>query len=216
MNEVPNRRRYNAPHRTAKAAATRRAILDAARKLFVAKGITETTVAAIAAEAGVSAPMVYASFRSKAGLLVALLDDLERIVGAAEYADTIEAATRADDKLQLIVGFHCDLFEGALDVIAVAHHSSADPVVRAFVDEGEGRRRRACEQWVRGFQDMGALRPGLHPSTAVDVLWVHTGFELYAAFVLGCGWPRTRVEGWLVATLGTLLFGRRASETARR
>lgn len=201
------RRGYDAPRRRAKAAATRQSVLDAARRLFVEAGIVETTVATIAAEAGVSSPTVYAVFGSKAGVLVALLDDLERAAGAASYMEAIDAASDARERLGQIVAFHCRLFETALDVILLAQTSSADPRVRPFVEEGDRRRRAACERWVAGFQSAGDLRPGLDAATAVDLLWVHCSPEVYAGFVVGCGWDRERFEAWATGTLRALLLG---------
>jgi AcrR family transcriptional regulator len=51
--------------------ATRRAILDAARGIFAGHGYTQTTIRAVAAEAGIDASMVMRYFGSKAGLFAA-------------------------------------------------------------------------------------------------------------------------------------------------
>lgn len=51
---VRPRRRYDSPRRREQAEATRRDILEAARRLFEAHGYAATTMAAIAAEAGVA------------------------------------------------------------------------------------------------------------------------------------------------------------------
>jgi AcrR family transcriptional regulator len=48
--------------------ATRRAILDAARAIFASHGYEQTTIRAVAAEAGIDASMVMRYFGSKAGL----------------------------------------------------------------------------------------------------------------------------------------------------
>src|SRR6202048_3214175 len=60
--------------RRPKAQATRRRILDAARRLFVERGYVATTIEAIAGEAGVAVPTVYLAFGTKRALLVELLD----------------------------------------------------------------------------------------------------------------------------------------------
>jgi AcrR family transcriptional regulator len=51
--------------------ATRRAILDAARSIFASHGYEQTTIRAVAAEAGIDASMVMRYFGSKAGLFAA-------------------------------------------------------------------------------------------------------------------------------------------------
>jgi AcrR family transcriptional regulator len=50
---------------------TRRAILDAARAIFASRGYEQTTIRAVAAEAGIDASMVMRYFGSKAGLFTA-------------------------------------------------------------------------------------------------------------------------------------------------
>ena len=50
---------------------TRRAILRAARALFAARGYEQTTIRAVAAQAGIDASMVMRYFQSKAGLFTA-------------------------------------------------------------------------------------------------------------------------------------------------
>lgn len=181
-------------------------MLEAARELFVSSGFSQTTIEAIAATAGVSPQTVYGVFGSKASLLLALLDELERTVDARGYAASIDAAGDAGDQLRLIVEFHCELFHRGLDLIELARRSSADPSVGQFVDEGHRRRRAACERWVASWHEHRALRPDVDLRTAVDLLWVHCGPDLYAAFVLGCGWKRQRVETWLVERLRSSLL----------
>jgi AcrR family transcriptional regulator len=54
-----------------RSAGTRRAILDAARSAFAARGYEQTTIRAVAAQSGVDASMVMRYFGSKAGLFTA-------------------------------------------------------------------------------------------------------------------------------------------------
>jgi AcrR family transcriptional regulator len=51
--------------------ASRRAILDAARAMFASRGYEQTTIRAVAGEAGIDASMVMRYFGSKAGLFAA-------------------------------------------------------------------------------------------------------------------------------------------------
>src|SRR5947209_10504132 len=73
MAERQSKRRYHSPQRQQQAERTRRQILDAARRLFAARGYTATTLPAIAEEAGVAAPTVTAVFGTKVALLHALI-----------------------------------------------------------------------------------------------------------------------------------------------
>src|SRR5918997_3232117 len=69
---VKHTRRYDSPLRREQAAATRRRILEVAQPLFEHDGYTTTSMAAIAAAAGVSLKTVYLAFETKSGLLRAL------------------------------------------------------------------------------------------------------------------------------------------------
>src|SRR6478736_2525533 len=68
------KRRYASTLRQEQAQQTRRAILDAAGRLFVDPGYAATPLTAIAAEAGVAVQTVYAVFGSKRQLLSDLVD----------------------------------------------------------------------------------------------------------------------------------------------
>src|SRR4051794_23313828 len=67
-------RQYDSSARQAEARSRRSTIVAAAARLFVENGYAETTIARVAAEAGVSAQLVYAAFGGKAGLLAGALD----------------------------------------------------------------------------------------------------------------------------------------------
>ena len=65
-------RRYESPRRRQQAAATRTQILESARRLFEEQGYAATTMAAIAADAGVALKTVYVAFETKSGVLRAV------------------------------------------------------------------------------------------------------------------------------------------------
>jgi len=70
--------------REASKAETRQLILNAAKKLFVQKGVDQCTMRGIAAEAGVSPASVVVHFKNKTALLeVALYEDIERTISRA-------------------------------------------------------------------------------------------------------------------------------------
>src|SRR5438034_386949 len=78
MAEGVKPRRYDSPRRRAQAAATRREILDAARRLFEQRGYAAASVAAVAAEANVAVKTVYVTFETKSGILRGLWNRLLR------------------------------------------------------------------------------------------------------------------------------------------
>jgi len=68
------RRRYASPVREENARRTRKAIVAAASELFTARGYAATSLADVAAAAGVARPTVFAAFGSKPALLRQVLD----------------------------------------------------------------------------------------------------------------------------------------------
>src|SRR6266516_1533758 len=74
MANVKPKRRYNSSGRQAQARRNREAILDAAQRQFLEGGYAATTIAAIAAEAGVSVETIYKAFGGKPGLVRAIYE----------------------------------------------------------------------------------------------------------------------------------------------
>lgn len=75
--------RSSPPRTRADAARNRAAALDAAASLFSANGVANVSMDAIAAAAGVGKGTLFRRFGDKAGLAVALLDELERTLQEA-------------------------------------------------------------------------------------------------------------------------------------
>ncbi len=103
--EPHQRRRYVSPRRQEQALGTRRAVLDAARELFIERGYVATTVGAIADRATVSPETVYATFKHKgydatvprpqSKLSAAERTALGRWVAQLEHADRHRKEVRA-------------------------------------------------------------------------------------------------------------------------
>src|SRR3954468_16677267 len=95
-------KRKRAPHLGP--ARRRPEVLDAALKLFLQSGYDGTSMQAVADEAGVTKPVVYACFSSKDELFRALLArEEERIVG--EIQGAFANADLSDPETTLIEGF---------------------------------------------------------------------------------------------------------------
>src|SRR5579872_2775273 len=72
---ISKKRIYNSELRLEQSIKTRNRISTAAKKLFESKGFEKVTIEEIARDAKISAPSVYAIFKSKRGILLALMDD---------------------------------------------------------------------------------------------------------------------------------------------
>ncbi|MDR0458334.1 MAG: TetR family transcriptional regulator, partial [Burkholderiaceae bacterium] len=73
------------------AQATRAAVLDAAERVFLRRGVTRTSLAEIAQAAGVTRGAIYGHFRTKADLFTAMMgrvtQPLEAEIARLEQAD---------------------------------------------------------------------------------------------------------------------------------
>ncbi len=200
-------RRYRSPRRAAQAAETRRQIVDAAHRLFAERGLGATSIADVAGAAGVAAPTIYASFGSKAGLLLAILDELTAAAGMAEMREALRTHQH-DPTAQLAAYVHFDrtLFEQGRDIIGVGLGARSDPEIESWFAEGERRRRANQAPVVRAWRRAGALRRGLGERRAADILWGLTGPAVYQLFVVESGWSGSAFERWLRDLLEGLLL----------
>jgi AcrR family transcriptional regulator len=215
MAERVKTRRYDSPRRREQAAATRREILEAAQRLFERQGYAATTMAAIAAEAGVALKTVYVAFDTKSGLLRALWHLLlrgdEDDVPIPERPWYREVVAEPDPERKLRLGAHNARLvkqrAGALmRVIRSAAAADADAeelwsrIEADFYDN-----QRAI---VQALHDAGALRDGLDVARAADILWTLNHPDLWHLLVGARGWTPEAWEQWFGDTVSEQLLRR--------
>lgn len=207
------RRRYNSSGRQARATKLRREIVSAAHELFVANGFAATTVAQIAAAAGVSPPTVFGGFGSKARLLrtcidVAIAGDDEPVPVADRYLS--RWVHEADDPADLLRRYA--VMMGSLaaragpiyDVLVRA--ADAEPDLRPLLADFEQQRLHAATTIAQAVADRHGLPPGRSVPDARDTVWVLNAPELYVTLVRGRGWSTRQYEAWAAnALIGLVL-----------
>ncbi len=204
------KRSYHSPRRRRQAEDTRNRILRSGRALFVARGYGKTTIGAIAEHAGVSAPTIYATFESKRGVLLALLDQMASDADLAGMTAAVDAAA-GDPRRQLRarIAFTSRFYASGADLIGIARTvSGTEPDLAALWKEGEARRHRAAAALVKEWRAAGDLAPHLSVKEATDILWAVGGPDVFRLFVTERRWSRRRYEAWVVRTLAGLLFRR--------
>jgi len=78
----------------------------------------------------------------------------------------------------------------------------ATPVILAAARRsGSSGSLRGMTLAARGFQEQGALRPGLTIARAADILWFYLGPWSYRVLVTERGWTLGEYEAWLADTL---------------
>ncbi len=202
------RRSYRSPVREQRAVDTRARITAAAGALFAEHGFTGTTVATIAARAGVATPTVYATFGSKGAIVRALLTQMEQDADGAGWARRITQETDPHAKLAAFAQWTTALLSSSRSVIEVAHGAAADPVIAELRDEGNRHRRDGLRALIGALAHTKSLPPDLSQERALDRAWMLTGVELYLAATQGCGWSDQEYELWLTALLQQQLLGR--------
>lgn len=81
-----------------------------------------------------------------------------------------------------------------------------DEEVRALADEGGAQRIRGMRVLAQNLADRGALKPGLTPSEAADVLWLLNDPGVYHRLVIEQHWDLDRFQDWLADSLISLLI----------
>lgn len=188
---VKRGRPYDSSNRRLAAQERRQQVLDVASARFAADGYAATTVAAVAAEAGVSAEMVYKAFAGKPGLVQALM--LRALAGdgpvpAEERSDALTDAPF--DPRTVIAGWARLTMEVAPRVSPVAllvrEAAASDPAAARLRDDLDQRRLERMKRNATALREH--LRPGLDVDAAADVLLAFSAPELYELLVLRRGW----------------------------
>jgi len=209
----PVKRRYESPRRREQAAETRRQILEASRGRFERDGYAATSVAAIAADAGVSLKTVYLAFGTKSGVLRALWNLLLRgddenapIAERDWYLDVL--AERDPERLvaRVAAGSRAvkERVGGIFEVIRSA--APVDPDIAALWGRIESDFYENQGAIVGALRSSKGLRRGLDDTRATDILWSLNHPDVWLLLVGKRGWTPDEFERWLGETLAAQLL----------
>jgi AcrR family transcriptional regulator len=207
-------RKYSSPLRERQAKATRRAVLQAARALFIAQGYGATTVEQIARHAGVSKPTVFSAVGNKQTVLravrdVAIAGDDEPVPVAKRPAtDRIRAEPDQRRAVALLTQHLTGVASRYAEINEVLHAAadSGEDDLRDLWRLEEDQRLTGARLWVDVLTSKGPLRPGLDHGTAVDVLWLLMSPDNYYRLVHRRRWTNQQYQQWLAASITQLLF----------
>jgi len=163
------------------AARTRQDILETARRLFAERGYVETSVADIAAEAGVAVQTIYARLGSKHGMLIALLDLIDEESGVRQRAADVYAAGTPEEVLRAEIRLTRAFQERCGDVIgALFAAAAAEPELTEAVTEAQRRHRYGARVTVERIAELGGLRadvPREHAAALITAATAHDGWR---------------------------------------
>jgi AcrR family transcriptional regulator len=204
---IAGRRAYDMSRRRDAAAQTRRAIVEAARRLFPERGYGGTTMAAIARAAGVSHETVYAAFGPKPVLFRHLveiaLSGTEEPVPALQREIVRQVRAEPDPVRNIEMFAHTvrTLQQRLAPLFAVlSAGAESDPDLRAFAGELSARRAQHMRAFVDDLAAKGGIRHGLSLDEAADVIWIMNSPEFYLLCVRDRGWSPEFFEHWLSDT----------------
>jgi AcrR family transcriptional regulator len=206
-------RRYDASGRQARSAATRQRVIDAARDHFVRRGYRATTIAAVAADAGVNPDTVYTLVGRKPAILRELIEQAisgtDRAVAAEErpLIAAIRAEPDAVAKLRLYATSMRQTLERLAPLfLAVRDAASTEPDAHQVWHEISERRAANMRNLATDLRATGRLRPDLTIDTAADVVWTTNSPEVWVLLTVERGWSPDRYEVWLADAWCRLLL----------
>ena len=205
---VKPRRRYDSTSRQEQARRSRRAVLDAARRLFLDQGYAATTVAAIAREAGVSVETVYKAFGNKPGLVKAVFD--VSVVGDDEPVpmlrrDVVRRIQAEPDPRRKLGMYAEHLSESAPRSVPiqllVRAAAASDPGAAGVWDQMLAERLIGMTHFAQELHEGGHLRAEVSFDDARDILWTYNAAEWYELLALRRGWNPDRYGRWIADAL---------------
>jgi len=206
------KRSYDASGRREQARARRLAVVLAARELFERDGFRLTTIAAIAAHAGVSAESIYKGFGTKATLAKAVFDVV--IAGDDEPVPVADRPAMKAIRDEPDVRRKIDLYVGGL-----AQRQARSAKVQILIRDGRHVDDSLAPIWAtlneegligmtmlgRHLLDSGQLRDGIDLDEVRDVLWNYLSIDTYERLVLSQGWPLERYSHWLAHAIASAI-----------
>lgn len=202
--ESDGKRIYVSPLRSAAAAATRRRVLLAAQVLFEERGWAGTTLAAIAADAGVSSKTVQAQFRTKARVLAGAVDLAIRgapgdgAAGRRGSAQAIREARDAREALALHAALSTAVNSRASRLAAVVEAAAgSDPAVAPLWERMRENMQFGVGWAAQVLLDKPGLRAGLTAADIETVLQVAMAWSTHRTLASVRGMETAQIQAWI-------------------
>jgi AcrR family transcriptional regulator len=196
----------------------RKAVIDAAKTLFLENGYAATTMDAISTASGVPSATVYRLFPSKLRLLQALFNSVlhegavapDGMPAAApdhpRLADLL-AAQDPREQVAVFAGIAREVLSAGAQVYPIlVTAAGSDPQAADLLAAYIRTRELGQGRLARSLADRGALRPGLSERDADDIVHALASPDVYRLLVIDRGWSPRRYESWLAQTLGSQLL----------
>jgi AcrR family transcriptional regulator len=175
-------RSYTPRARAVSAGRTRDRIIDAARRLLPES--EAMSVDRIAAEAGVSVQTLYTQFGSKRGLLLAVIDTVQREAGLYADFDRVWQSPDGETALRRMLDATFRVWDGAWPFVAFSERARrTDREIGTYLREVDGYRRSNLVSITERLATEGRLRAGIDATAAADVAFAMTVPAVYEELV---------------------------------
>jgi AcrR family transcriptional regulator len=194
-NDSDCKRPYSLGRRLEQSDLKRAAVLKAARGQLELGGYLTVTMDSLARESGVTRQTVHNLFKTKAGVLEALFDQLALDGGMEQMASVMHEGMRGTDSRRLIEGF-VQVFTGfwsrdRLLIRRIHGIAAIDPEFGAAVQARNARRRMVAARIVGRFEsgqgDWGVERRREQGARAIAAVYAITSFEFFDALAESLG-----------------------------
>jgi AcrR family transcriptional regulator len=182
-------------------------VVAAAARVFLQHGYAGATIPAIASEAGV-APDGVSAAPGEAGLAAvtaAVAGGFERSLTPVEERPAIRAVIEEKDphrQLALYAHTQPGIWSRVGPLLRVLDVAAAsEPDLLRLQQEQDTQRLEGLTHFARLLQERGALREGLTPEHAADIIVTLGSHATYDSLVVKSGWTSNQYETWLADTL---------------
>lgn len=191
------------PDRTSQ---TRDRILDAAWQLIEQRG-AEITMAEVAKACGLSRQAVYLHFTNRSGLLIGLVEHMDRQLRLADLLQPVRDAATGREALERMVAAHATYHERIIGVARLLDAArQRDPDVAAAWEDRMAGRREQHRRIVQRIADDGQLAPGWDVETAGLLFYTVTLPHVWDELVTHRGWSPAQYREHLVHMLTRALL----------
>jgi AcrR family transcriptional regulator len=212
MSDSVSTRPYDTSRRAERTQASKRAVVEAAHELFLARGFADTTVDAISGASRVPIATVYRLFKTKTAILKQVIDTAvvgdDAPVPLGDRSVVKDAQAADDPKAMTAAWAHVarQVFDNTAALRLVLRVAAAlDTEAAALQDSIEEQRRVGQARVARALADKGFLAPGLKEAEARDIVYALMSIDTYRILRLEQRWSGARYERWLANALYRLL-----------
>ncbi|WP_404432140.1 TetR/AcrR family transcriptional regulator [Microbacterium lacus] len=209
--EVPSRRPYDASGRRRRAEERRIEVIRCALTVFSEKGLESTTMADLAAAAGVSVPYLE-RLGTKADLFAMVIEHST----LGPETQTVERARKEFDKVAHLLSrdeLIAHIARGSAEWNERSHRLwrmwaiSTDTALQARWQQNMSEIRGGWEAFLTRFDDRGWWRSDIARSEQAATLWILTLAETYGRLVEDAGLTHEEYVLWLERGVRAALVG---------